>query len=205
MAGLILKTTEKYAALAGLETHDAEHKYVEYCLQLQGYGEEVLQARNSDDDPCVIGSSCYGIIVQNRTSFTNNEKTSYKWANVLTISPQRSQVNFKIVIDNQTECISFTMEDGEFAKYAAKMLWYRKVFYDRNPEATNRHFERHPSDNCPPQMRRRPTLRKGQEVVVLGENVVAGSQQQQQQRPSRNESPRENGIPGSSHSLGSQN
>lgn len=190
---LIAKTIEKYSQLGGLDANEAEHKYVEYCLQLQGYGEEILQARNENDEPCDIGSSCYGIIVQNRTSF-NNEKTSYKWNNVMTISPHRSQLNFKIVIDNQTQSLAFAMEDAEFAKYAAKMLCCRKVFYDRNPEATNRNYERSHSDPNQPPMKRRPTLRKGQEVFVLGESVVAGA---------RGDSPRgeKPGFPGSSQSL----
>ena len=51
-----------------MEDRDAEHKYVEYCLQLRGYGEEQLRARNADEEDCHIASSCYGIIIVN-----NNE------------------------------------------------------------------------------------------------------------------------------------
>ena len=66
-----------------MEDRDAEHKYVEYCLQLRGYGEEQLRARNADEEDCHIASSCYGIIIVN-----NNEKlhSSYKWDRVLTIA-----------------------------------------------------------------------------------------------------------------------
>ena len=78
-----LQTIQKYKSLGGMEDRDAEHKYVEYCLQLRGYGEEQLRARNADEEDCHIASSCYGIIIVN-----NNEKlhSSYKWDHVLTIA-----------------------------------------------------------------------------------------------------------------------
>ena len=78
-----LQTIQKYKSLGGMEDRDAEHKYVEYCLQLRGYGEEQLRARNADEEDCHIASSCYGIIIVN-----NNEKlhSSYKWDRVLTIA-----------------------------------------------------------------------------------------------------------------------
>ena len=129
---LIHKTIQKYKTLMSIAAHEAEHKYVEYCLLLTGYGEEALPARNVDEELCHVGSSCYGIIVHSSGNDGNSKKFSYKWENVLTISAHRSTLNLKIVTDNQTESLQYSMEDSEFTKYAAKMLCNRKTFYDKN-------------------------------------------------------------------------
>ena len=170
---LIVKTIQKYKTLVSIAANEAEHKYVEYCLLLTGYGEEALPARNVDEELCHVGSSCYGIIVHSGSN-ENSKKFSYKWENVLTISAHRSTLNLKIVTDNQTESLQYSMEDSEFTKYAAKMLCNRKTFYDKNQDATNRNFERNELEIIPP-MVRRPTLRKGQEIFIVPDNNVRHS------------------------------
>ena len=79
-------------------------------------------------------------------------------------------MTLKIVNDNHTESLQYSMEDSEFTRYAAKMLANRKSFYDKNPDATNPKFEQVGNELIPP-MVRRPTLRKGQEPYVHQDGI----------------------------------
>ncbi|XP_052009433.1 tyrosine-protein phosphatase non-receptor type 21-like isoform X2 [Xyrauchen texanus] len=121
------KVTMLYQNYRGLSAPEAELLYMQTVEKMEGYGEESVQAKDSQSTDVIIGSCLDGIFVKHKNG---KAPLSFRWNDINNMTHNKSF--FALELANKEDTIQFQTEDMETSKYVCRMWLARHKFYKIN-------------------------------------------------------------------------
>ncbi|TRY92489.1 hypothetical protein DNTS_028192 [Danionella cerebrum] len=121
------KVTMLYQNYRGLSAPEAELLYMQEVEKMEGYGEESVQAKDSQSTDVIIGSALDGIFVKHKNG---KAPLMFRWNDINNMTHNKSF--FALELANKEETIQFQTEDMETSKYVCRMWLARHKFYKIN-------------------------------------------------------------------------
>ncbi|XP_005169845.1 tyrosine-protein phosphatase non-receptor type 21 isoform X1 [Danio rerio] len=121
------KVTMLYQNYRGLSAPEAELLYMQEVEKIEGYGEESIQAKDSQATDVIIGSCLDGIFVKHKNG---KAPLIFRWNDINNMTHNKSF--FALELANKEDTIQFQTEDMETSKYVCRMWLARHKFYKIN-------------------------------------------------------------------------
>lgn len=165
---LLLKVAVEHKAVSEMRPEEATVLYIQEVQQLDGYGQECFQVKDSHSNDVALCIFFMGIFVGDSQG---KSSASYRWNDIGNITHNKSAIVLEL--NRKEESVLFHTDDIENSKYISRLFATRMKFYKENKICTEQ-------PSTPPTVRRQPTWSRSsmsrQQATILPPRHIQGNE-----------------------------
>ncbi|PIO37124.1 hypothetical protein AB205_0025350, partial [Aquarana catesbeiana] len=128
---LLLKVAVEHKAVSEMRPEEATVLYIQEVQQLDGYGQECFQVKDSHSNDVALCIFFMGIFVGDSQG---KSSASYRWNDIGNITHNKSAIVLEL--NRKEESVLFHTDDIENSKYISRLFATRMKFYKENKICT---------------------------------------------------------------------